>query len=121
MFLLFNVAAIRTDFTLTLLTHQHILLFIVAILTFSFTIILRTKRVFLIQLLLFITFYVVEQSPQNIFYILSAVSQLLLGMIVGYRLLKAINYNYTLILEKTHQIPRNHTKDGISGRRSSFF
>ncbi|WP_022794970.1 hypothetical protein [Marinococcus halotolerans] len=64
--------------------------------------------------------YATEASWASVGYIGATVCQGLLSILVIVGYLKAINYNYHLILEKTHRIPRKITVHGCSGTRRSF-
>lgn len=96
-------------------------IFIAAILTFVMSIMLRAKLVFLVQLLLFISIIIIDKSAVTMLYIPVLIIQVLLGATVLFRLKKAFDLTYLLVLEKTHQTKRNITRNSRNGTQNSFF
>lgn len=92
-------------------------LFILGIVTLAFTIMLRSWLLFLGQLLILGTSIMV--SNLTISFILMNL-QILFTIYLLYRMKQAIDYNYALVLEKTHQTPRKITSDGDTGTRFTF-
>lgn len=89
-------------------------LFILGIVTLAFTIMLRCWLLFLGQLLILGTSMMV--SNITISFILMNL-QILFTIYLLYRMKQAIDYNYALVLEKTHQTPRKITSDGDTGTK----
>ena len=92
-------------------------LFILGIVTLAFTIILRSWLLFLGQLILLSASMMV--SNITISFILMTL-QILFTIYLLYRMKQAIDYNYALVLEKTHQTPRKITSDGDTGTKFTF-
>ncbi|WML43084.1 hypothetical protein [Neobacillus sp. PS3-40] len=101
--------------------HVHSFTFIIAIETLLFSIILRSKGVFLLQLVLFLATFAIDGLVPNSLNIFLIIVQILLGIICLYKIKKAAEMDYLLVLEKTHRIPPNLTKGSNFGNRSSFF
>jgi len=95
-----------------MLTSHFILTF--AILTFATSIFLMDGKLLLVQLILSLGYF----FPTNL---LIGLLQIVFLVFVLYRCKKAIDYDLHLVLEKTHQIPRNLTKDGRIGGDFSLF
>lgn len=100
---------------------QYLILVVMAIITLSMGIILKSTKVIFIQIVILLTIFLLKDSIQNIFYIPLYALQIILSALVLIRYKKAVDRNYTLILEKTHKIPRNLTKGGNLGSQTSFF
>ncbi|MBP1931020.1 hypothetical protein [Ammoniphilus resinae] len=95
-----------------MLSTQLILTF--AILTFAVAIFLTDGKLFLAQLILSLGYIFTTN-------LLIGVLQIVFLVFVLYRCKKAIDYDFHLVLEKTHQIPKNLTKDGRIGGDFSLF
>jgi len=95
-------------------------LFILAIIAFVLCIVLRSPKFFLAQLFLTLAVFIVNKFVMYDLSFIFSTIQILLTIMILYRLKKAIDYNYLLILEKTHQIPRKITVNGYNGKRFTF-
>lgn len=115
-----NLTFISWEFSFAAIIQNYLLVFILAILTLVFSLLLRSAIVFWIQIGLLVFFYAIEASWGSIGYMTATACQVLLSVLVAVGYLKAVNYNYHLILEKTHRIPRKITVHGYSGTRRSF-
>ena len=93
------------------------ILFILGIITLAFTILLRSWLLFLGQLIIVSTSMIV--SNITISFILM-ILQILFTIYLLYRMKQAIDYNYVLVLEKTHQTPRKITSDRDTGTKFTF-
>lgn len=103
-----------------LLNYEFI--FILALLSAgAFILLLRAKIMFLVQLIFLVTIVLVE--PAHIVWVMNVllVVQLVLTLLVVYRIKKAIDRNYQLVMEKTHAVKRQITKNDYSGGQKSFF
>ncbi|GAB3057200.1 hypothetical protein [Virgibacillus ainsalahensis] len=109
------------DFQFTLFVQEHRFIFFLAIVTFALSIILRTKKLFFGQLLLFLIIFTINESAIPILYYLLIAVQSILAAAVIYKFKKAVDRNYTLVIEKTHEIPPDLTKGGHDGTQSTFF
>lgn len=115
---LFSLAAVYSPFAH--FAQEYVLLFVLAIITFVLCIALRSYKFFLAQLSLVIAVFLINEfMVYDLSFMLTTI-QILFTVTVLYVLKKAVDYNYLLILEKTHQTPRNITKDSYNGSRSSF-
>lgn len=93
-------------------------LFILAIYIFSFSIILKSSKLFFTQVLLSIFIIITGNIP--IIHVALELFQVILAIFVLYKLYQALEYNYQLILEKTHQVPRKITNNGYNGTTKTF-
>ncbi|PAV27834.1 hypothetical protein CIL05_20000 [Virgibacillus profundi] len=100
--------------------HDFNFIFIIAILSLVGSIILRSKKVIITQLVLFISIFILDKFAENILLIPLAIIQLSFGVFILFRLKKAIDRNYLLVMEKTHQLPRNVNSNSSNGSQSSF-
>src|SRR5699024_12083656 len=66
------------------------------------------------------TYYTMIVSNITISFILMNL-QILFTIYLLYRMKQAIDYNYALVLEKTHQTPRKITSDGDTGTQFTFY
>ena len=101
--------------------QDYYLIFMIVLLSLSILIMLRTVTVTFIQLLFFGVMLWVSQM--DIIWLISLLFtvQLVFTLYLMYRLKKAIDYNFQLVLEKTHLIDRYFTKTDYSGSKKSFF
>ncbi|UJL46692.1 hypothetical protein KFZ58_01665 [Virgibacillus sp. NKC19-16] len=93
---------------------------ILAIISLAGFIILRSAKLFFIQLLLVISIFATELAGINVLPTALGIIQILLGAFFIFKFIKAIDRNYQLVLEKTHQIPSELTSRGANGTQSSF-
>lgn len=97
----------------------HPVIIFVGILTVVFSIFVIDARIFLAQMVFSLIFPFVTNSP--VLFNLLNVLQVLLAVYALYRCKKAVDYDYQLVLEKTHKIPQNITKGGYLGGEFSLF
>jgi hypothetical protein len=95
--------------------HVHSLIFIIAIEALVFSIMLRSKKVILLQLLLFIAAFEIDGLLPNLLFSFFAIIQTLIGIFVIYKVKKAAERDYLLVLEKTHRVRPNLTKGNYWG------
>jgi len=98
----------------------HSLIMTIVLVSFALAGILRSKRMLLIQLLLFGTLITVNEVAVPVLFYLFMLLQITLGLFMIYKVHRAINRNYLLVMEKTHQLPRDITSNGDNGTQSSF-
>ncbi|OZU88754.1 hypothetical protein CIL03_10735 [Virgibacillus indicus] len=98
--------------------QDYSFIFYLAILTLAFSVVLRTTKLFIIQLLLFLALGFPAISS---FTAVFAALQVGLTTVTIYKYLKALDRNYNLVIEKTHEIPPNITSGSQNGSQSSFF
>jgi uncharacterized membrane protein len=92
--------------------------FIMALTTFGGTLLfLKSVQMSLVQLIIILSLYMAQIEA---IYILVGIVQVLFSLYIFYRLKQAIDYNYVLILEKTHLVERHITKGGRAGGLKSF-
>lgn len=104
--------------------QEHSIMMIVAILTLAFTVGLKTIKVFLLQLILFlllISSYFIDGTSAQYISLFIALIQVAVFLFLLFKVKKAIDYDYTLVIEKTHEVPRRITRDGNLGTRKTFF
>ncbi|MFC3040622.1 hypothetical protein ACFOGI_10225 [Virgibacillus xinjiangensis] len=78
---------------------------------------LRSMRLFLAQIALLAILPAAEATW------LAILSAILEALLIGFLLIRfkmAVDRNYRLVLEKTHQIPPQMTAEGANGSQSSF-
>jgi|SRR5690625_131989 len=112
---MFNVTSIVGAFI-----HDHLFIFIAAVLTLATLIFLHSKMGFLAQSVFIVFMMVIDQTEIQILMGSLLVLQVFLTLFVIYRLKKAIDRNYQLVLEKTHAIKRSITENDYTGSQKSF-
>ncbi|MGM8364090.1 hypothetical protein ACLIBG_01290 [Virgibacillus sp. W0181] len=100
--------------------HDYNLILIFAIITFAFSLFLRSATVFLVQIAVFVGMIVIDQTTLTLLYIPISIIQIFISFYLVYRIKKAIDRNYMLVMEKTHQAEPNITRNRDSGSRPSF-
>jgi len=95
-------------------------IFLFAIITFALCIVLRAPTLFLIQLFLLIGVFTINTNMSFHIVELFMILQILLSIYTLFRVKRAIDYNYYLVLEKTHQAPKKYTTKGASGTKITF-
>lgn len=101
--------------------QDHTFIFFIALMVLAFSVILKSKKVLFIQLALFIAFFGLEESLLNGFLFMALFGvQLLFAGFIGFRLKKAVDYNFDLVLEKTHLKRPNLITGGNPGNQSTF-
>ncbi len=108
------------NISLDLLMQEYTLVFIMAIVTIMLTVMLRSFLVTTLQVLLLLALAFI---PQNIAAVQPAfvIAQIVLSGIVVYKIIKAIDMNYRLVLEKTHHKRPDLITDESRGSRFSFW
>ncbi|WP_188206333.1 hypothetical protein [Alkalibacillus aidingensis] len=99
-----NLWAINTEFMM-----------IAMIIAVAMSVMLKNLPILGIQGILATAFYFSFPSLT-----LLTILQFIFSAFIFYRLTRALEYNYHLILEKTHQEERYYTRGGSSGRRKTF-
>lgn len=110
-----NVMTIQV--TLSQFSELYVILFVLGIVTLTFTIILRSLLLFIGQFALLAMWMMFSSLMISFIFI---TIQLVLILYLLYRMKKAIDYNYTLVLEKTHLAPKYITEGGSTGTRLTF-
>ncbi|WP_249870004.1 hypothetical protein [Oceanobacillus saliphilus] len=100
--------------------QEYTVIFYLAIMTFALSIVLRSTKFFLTQLALVLVVLILNETAIIVLQFLFTAIQVLLTATILYKMKKAIDYNYALILEKTHETPRRITTSGYNGTRSTF-
>ncbi|MUV37735.1 hypothetical protein JNUCC1_01541 [Lentibacillus sp. JNUCC-1] len=108
------------DVSLAVFITQAPLLFIAALFVLAFAVMLKSVKAILLELLLVVVMIGIQITAMPMLYTIIGAVQVLVGLYILYRFFKALNYNYQLILEKTHQTPLNITDHGQNGSRQSF-
>lgn len=101
------------------LTDYKVILFVV-LMSFALALMLKSMTAFLVQVALFVAIIIVDQTAIIALYIPMVVIQIAVALFLLYRLIVAIDRNYQLILEKTHQMHPEITKNRNSGTQRSF-
>lgn len=108
------------NLSLDLLMQDYTVIFIMAIVTVIFTIMLRSFLVATLQVLLILSLTILPENVVMIQSIFVAVQAVLSGVVV-YKIVKAVDMNYRLVLEKTHQKTPDLINDQQRGSRFSFW
>ena len=105
---------------MSIFIQEYYLIFMVTLLSLTILIMLRTITISLLQIVYFGILVFVSQI--NIAWLLTIlfVIQIVSTFYLIYRLKKAVDYNFEIVLEKTHLIERNYTKTDYSGSKKSF-
>lgn len=105
------------DLQLHSFSVDYSFVFYITMMTLVLAVLLKSVKIMLAEVVFFAIFFIIDIP---VIYVLLTALQILLTLFVLYRLKQAIDYNYMLILEKTHQIPRKITSSGDNGHRSTF-
>ncbi|MBP1969914.1 hypothetical protein J2Z83_002022 [Virgibacillus natechei] len=89
------------------------LIFILGLISLAGFIILRSAKLFTIQLLLVLSIFAIEATGVTVLPTVWSVIQMILGVFFIFKFTKAIDQNYQLVLEKTHQVPSDLTTGGF--------
>ncbi|KAB8128298.1 hypothetical protein F9U64_16520 [Gracilibacillus oryzae] len=89
---------------------------IIGILTGSLIILLKHWLLLLVQVIYQI---VAINTPDLVFHLLVFI-QILFGLWIFYRTIRAIDYFYTLELDQIERIPQKYTKGGRLGQKKHF-
>src|SRR5699024_10863366 len=92
-------------------------LFILGIVTLALTIMLRSWLLVLVHLII-LSASVMEHNITISFILMNL--QMLFTIYLPYRMKQATDYNYVLVLEKTHQTPRKITSDRDTGTKFTY-
>src|SRR5690625_7198583 len=79
------------------------IVFLLAILSLGFSAILRSKRVFLLQALLFLTMFVLDKIVIDLLFPLLAIVKIVFTVILFYRTINTVYYDYFLIMYRTNK------------------
>ncbi|WP_028782180.1 hypothetical protein [Thalassobacillus devorans] len=87
------------------------------LLALAAAVVLRSVKMFSVEIVLLAGIMVLLDGQLLIF---AGMIQLVISAMLLLGMLRAIDRNYRLVLEKTHRIPRNLTYRGADGARASF-
>lgn len=101
--------------------QEYYIFFMVVLLSLSIFILLRSIVGILAQVVFFVAILLI--SLTNIVWLVNVLFaiQIAVALFSIYRLKGAIDYNYQIVLEKTHLADRYYTKTDYSGSKKSFF
>ncbi|WP_164668063.1 hypothetical protein [Virgibacillus doumboii] len=100
--------------------EQYAFIFIAAIITFGLLVMLRSFAMAALQVVVLMTM-VMMAGVEFTVYPMFVMAQFILSGLVIYKFLQALDMNYRLVLEKTHEIEPNLTKQEHRGSRFSFW
>ncbi|SDQ24628.1 hypothetical protein SAMN05216231_1126 [Virgibacillus salinus] len=109
------------NISLDLLMQEYSLVFIIVIITTVLTIMMRSFLITSLQVLLLLSLSTVLPESTGIIQFILIAAQIALSGIVVYKIYKAIDMNYRLVLEKTHQARPDLIVDESRGCRFSFW
>jgi len=95
-------------------------IFIIALITLAIIIMLKSSSHFIIQAVLLFGLVTIGGMEQTVFAIFFTIIQIGFSLWVIYKIKLAIDYNYRLVLEKTHLTARKITENDYTGTRKSF-
>ena len=106
---------------MTIFIEHYYIIFMFVLLSLSILILLRTIVGTLAQIVLLGVLVLISQT--GIMWLINAsfIIQIAIALFLIYRLKRAIDYNFDLVLEKTHLVDRYYTKNEYSGSKKSFF
>jgi len=113
---LYIFASIPTTFFM----ENYLAIFIIALISLGLTVLLRSITAIVIQGALVFFFYFTLIESTVILVVASAI-QVVITAVILYKMFKAITFNYTLVLEKTHELKPNHTVTLDKATRFSFW
>lgn len=87
------------------------------LLALAAAVVLRSVKMVTVEIVLLAGMLVLLDGQLLIF---AGMIQLVISALLLLGVLRAIDRNYRLVLEKTHRIPRNLTDRGADGARASF-
>jgi len=102
------------------ISHEYSFVFYIALITLALILLLKSYKMFVGQFVLFLSFSLLDETVTPIILAVMIMVQIALSVFVLYRYKKAIDRNYQLILEKTHQ-SRPHLVKNSNGSQKSFF
>ena len=95
-------------------------IFYLSIITLALILLLKSYKMFIGQFVLFLSFSLLDETVTPIILAVMILVQIALSVFVLYRFKKAIDRNYQLVLEKTHQT-RPQLTINSNGSQKSFF
>lgn len=106
---------------MTTFIQNYYLIFMIVLLSLAILILLRSIIGILVQLVFFGVMVFISHT--EIVWLISGLFAVQIAgtLFVMYRLKLAIDYNFQLVLEKTHLADRYYTKTDYSGSKFSFF
>lgn len=102
------------------INHEYSFVFYIAFMTLSLILLLKSYKMFIGQFVLFLSFSLLNETVIPSILAVMIMVQIALSVFVLCRFKKAIDRNYQLILEKTHQSRPQLTKNS-NGSQKSFF
>jgi len=115
---MFNILTIVPNYGEYIINHKVI--FILALLTLAFIILLRSSVMIIIQLSYLFCAIIIEQTQLLLVINTFILLQIILTLFIMYKMKYAIDRNYLLIMEKTHAIRQDITKNDYTGAQKSF-
>src|SRR5690625_6689173 len=106
---MFNILTIVPNYGEYIIIHQVII--ILSLLIFAFIILLRSSVMIIIQLSYLFCAIIIEQTQLLLVINTFILLQIILTLFIMYKMKYAIDRNYLLIMEKTHAIRRDITKN----------
>ncbi|HLQ72463.1 MAG TPA: hypothetical protein VK142_11710 [Bacillota bacterium] len=110
---------IVVDFSFSGFVETMPVAFVVMIVVFGLAMMLRSLLFAIIQLILVLGMYTFDLSVSPALMYVAIGIQFILGLFLLYKYFVALERNYLLILEKTHQAPPHYTK-GNQGEQKAF-
>lgn len=98
---------------------DYTFIFLIAIVSLVFAIALHSAAIFLGQFFLLGAILLVNLSATSVLYIPITILQIALSLFLLYKIKKAIDRNYLLVMEKTHQKEPDLINNNY-GNQSSF-
>src|SRR5699024_1255884 len=102
------------------INHEYSFVFYIAFMTLSLILLLKSYKMFIGQFVLFLSFSLLNETVIPSILAVMIMFQIALSVFVLCRFKKAIERNYQLILEKTHQTRQQLTINS-NGSQKSFF
>src|SRR5690625_5090971 len=93
-------------------------IFILSLITFTIILMLKSSIFFIIQVIMLFGLAMIGQIGYSLFATIFAIMQIAFSLWIIYKMKQAINYNYQLVLEKTHLIEREITENDYTGTRN---
>ncbi|MFC4557548.1 hypothetical protein ACFO3D_04920 [Virgibacillus kekensis] len=95
-------------------------IFIAGMVSIILSILLRSFLTTFIQVILLAALLIIN-SDGGLVYVIGGLAQFALTGLIIFKYIMAIEMNYQLVMEKTHQIPVNVSGNGDRGSRFSFW
>jgi membrane protein implicated in regulation of membrane protease activity len=106
-------------FSFQFISQQFSFILFLAIITLALTVVLKSMKLFIAQFTLLVSLSLLHAEMTMILPILISIVQVILSAFILYRLKKAVDRNYQLVMEKTHQQRPDITKN-TNGTQRSF-